>query len=414
MNYDLIRIDLEAGLSQELYELFEGNIIEKIIRDAKVESEKNPFKSSLEGHSFKITERMAPSFYALCQDVLKKLQFEEETDFFIVNSPEVNCYAISRLEDDQSHIVMINSEMIERFDDDELRFVVGHEIGHLISKNSALYKIINFVFPDLSRVPLIFQNKIALWDKLAELTADRYGFIASPKLDKCITNFYKLASGLDLARIDFDPQGYFEEMEQVLDYFKKEPFAAVTSHPINPLRIKAIKLFHDSKLYQQIVNNDQLETDENLRQQINELLQILFVIGRTELDTYRGYFIATGGLIIAGIDQDFARREIERIVDLLSQITIFPKKFLDNIVQSKKVEERFHQSVQVLLEKNPGERFPMFEYLINIALSDNDIVKAEIDVLYEIGEKVFGFTHKEIAQIIASQIQHNFYPKLFL
>ena len=83
--------------------------------------------------------------------------------------------------------------LLERLDDDELSFVVGHEIGHLISRARDLERIIATIFPADVQVPLVFYNKIALWEKLAELTADRYGFIASPNLDCCVTAFFKLA-----------------------------------------------------------------------------------------------------------------------------------------------------------------------------------------------------------------------------
>ena len=49
MNYEGIRIDLEAALSQELFQLFEGPIISRIMKDAKTEREHNLYKSIHEG-----------------------------------------------------------------------------------------------------------------------------------------------------------------------------------------------------------------------------------------------------------------------------------------------------------------------------------------------------------------------------
>ncbi|MCI0514026.1 M48 family metallopeptidase [candidate division KSB1 bacterium] len=414
MKNDFIRIDLESKLSQELFELFEAPIVDRIMREGKVENERNPYLSALEGHSFKITPKMAPGLFTLCHEVQNQLEFKEEIDYFITNSAETNCFAVWRLEDDQHHIIMINSALIERLDDDELRFVIGHEIGHLINENIQLYKIIDFVFPEMSRVPLVFQNKISLWKKLSELTADRYGYIASPKLDKCISNFFKLASGLDTQRIAFDPLAYLSEMEQALSYFEKEPFAVTTSHPINPVRIKALQLFHQSNLYQQIARKDTLTQDEKLMQQINDLIKILMIVGQSELDQFRSHFVASGGLIVSGIDQQLTEMELNEIIDLLAQFTIFPKEFLDQIVQSGKVHEIFENSIVGILRQNPSERYGMFEFLVGIALSDNEIIQGEIDILYEIGEKLFQFTRKEIAQIIGGVIQKRFVPRLFV
>lgn len=414
MDYDLIRIEMEAALSRELYDLFEGKIVKQIIREGKVTSERNPYKHLLEGHSFKITPRLAPRLYALCYEVKERLEFDEDVDFFIRNSPEINCFAVSKMEEGQNHLVMLNSTLIEKFDEEELRFVIGHEIGHLISKNVDLYKIINFVFPEIQSAPIVFQNKINLWNKLSELTADRYGFIASPNIEKCVSNFFKLASGLDTLKIAFDSQAYLSEMDEVLNYFKKEPFAITTSHPINPVRLKAIQLFHESKLFEQIQHGKKLRTDKNLNHELEQLIKILMVLGDSELDTYRSYFIATGGLIIAQVDEKVTREEMDEIVNLLAQFTIFPARFLDAIVESGKLEELFQNSTEAIISESPGERGPMFEFLVGIALSDNEIIKPEIDLLYKIGESLFGFTHKEVAQIIGQAIQNRFSPKLYL
>ena len=99
MNYDLIRIPMESTISQELYSLLEGEIVERIMREGKVESQKNYLKSILEGTSFKVTEKLAPQLDQLCREVQQKLKFDEPIDFFIQNSPVLNCSAFYRLEE---------------------------------------------------------------------------------------------------------------------------------------------------------------------------------------------------------------------------------------------------------------------------------------------------------------------------
>ncbi len=413
MDYEKIRIDLEANLSQELFDLFEGNIVAKIMHEGKVEGESNSYQSILEGHSFKITPKLASKLNDLCVEVQEALRFEEKIDFFITNSPEVNCSVISRREPGQSNLIMIKSGLIELFDDDELRFVIGHEIGHLISKNSELLNIIEFIFPSIDRVPIIFQNKIALWQKLSELSADRYGFIASPNLEKCISNFFKLASGLSTLRIAFDPTAYLEEMDKVLEFFRSQPLMISTSHPVNPVRIKALQLFSESKLFSQIVKRKTLEEDKSLDEKINELIQILLIMERSNLDVHRRHFVATGGLIVSGADQQVSLEELNEIVDVLSQYTVFPKQILDEIYATGKVMEIFETSVQAILNQNPSERYAMFEYLVGIALADKEFGKDEVDLLYQLGEKNFGLTPKEIAQRIGFVIQQRFIPRLF-
>jgi Zn-dependent protease with chaperone function len=410
MNYTAIRLELEAVLSKELYDSFNGAIIENILREGKVLQDHDEVKSLLEGHSFKITATLAPDLHRICQEVKKKLEFEEEIDFFVSNSPNINCFAYPQLDESQSHKIIINSGLLERFEDDELRFVIGHEIGHLISKNAQLQKIIHFVFPEFDRAPIVFQNKIQLWDKLAELTADRYGFIASPKLDKCINTFIKLSSGLSTSRISFDAMVYLKEMEKVLDYFKENPYAVASTHPINPVRIKCLQLFAESGLYKNLPKGQE---DQKLTKATRDLVQILMVVGSSELDKHRSYFVAAAGIIVAGADKNLNLLEVEQIITVLAKFSIFPKEFFDHILAQGDVGKIFENSVKAILAENPAERYGMLEYLIGLVLSDNEIISAEVDMLFDIGGTVFGLSRKELAQIIGSVVQKNFIPRLF-
>lgn len=413
MNYDLIRIDLEKSLSKELYDLFEGDIIAQIMKESRVDRENNQVKLMFEGHSFKIGKNLSPHLDDLCQQVTERLKFKEPIEFFVTNAASTNAMAIPRQEEDDSHLIVLNSGLIDKFDDDEIRFVLGHEIGHLISQNAKFSHIIRFVFPDLNSVALVLKNKISLWYKLSELTADRYGFIASPKLEKCVSNFFKLASGMDIEKIAFKPAAYLEEMDNLIEYFKKEPLTLATSHPVNPVRIKAIRYFSESELYKSIASGAELKPDDNLNKNISELIQLLMVISGSELDTYRTHFIASAGLLAASIDKQITDAEIENIVNMLSYFTIFPKKFLEQIAQSEKVSEIFNQSATAILQKNPGERFTMFDFLINVILVDREIKKPEIQFLYQVGAEMFALSKQEIAQHIGGAIQKNFYPKIY-
>jgi hypothetical protein len=76
--------------------------------------------------------------------------------------------------------------MFDLMSEDELRFVVGHELGHIINKDTSLKRLIYFVFPPGAATPPIsLQFKIRLHDQLAELVADRYGYMARHKF-KCL------------------------------------------------------------------------------------------------------------------------------------------------------------------------------------------------------------------------------------
>ncbi|MDZ7721650.1 MAG: M48 family metallopeptidase [candidate division KSB1 bacterium] len=413
MNYDRIRIASEKQSSRELYDLFEVDIIKQILGEGKVENQKDYVRAVFEGRDFKITDKMAPKLYQICKEVRDALEFEEPIDFFVTNAPDINAAAIYRLEEEHRHLISLNSGLIERFNDQELRFVIGHEIGHLISRSAELERIIQFVFPDENRMPLVLKNKIYLWRKLAELSADRYGYIAAPDLQVCVSNFFKLSSGLDTTRIAFDLQSYFAETEKILQNYTYSSSIQDTFHPINPVRIKALKLFSESKLYHELDHNSE-KPDEDLSGEIEKLIDLLMVMDDSEIGAHRKHYLASGGLLIAGLDGELDQREVDRIVHSLASFTMFPSRFLSAIIESEKVQDIFTQSCQNVLKLNPGERHGMFYYLVEIAISDHDLLQKEIDVLYDIGEKLFGFSRIEIAQMIAEKVHREFVPRFFL
>jgi len=412
MNHKAIRIPLEIQLGQELYQQIQGKVLESILREAKIEKTENYFKNILQGHSFKVSEKLAPRLYNSFAEVKAKLEFDEPIEFYITNNPELNAFAVSRLEEDESHIININSGLIDKVDDDELKFIVGHEIGHLISNNAIIAQLLNFVFPDQSESPLMMQHKIAVWDKLSELTADRFGFMACGRLDKVLSCFFKMASGLSVERLNFDPKAFSLENEEILKYFKETGSGNLLSHPINPIRIKAVELFETSVLYQNLLSGEELTIDKVLDDQISELIQSLMVISNSPVNYHRTSFIASAGLIVAGIDKAIEPDEYKRIIEELSAFTVFPKQILNQMIEENKIELFFEKSVKALLKINPGEKNMMMEYIINIIIADSVISDSEFEFIFDFGIKL-GFERKEIAQIFASSIQEQFMPNIY-
>ena len=405
-----IRVDLEIELESNLFQTLEGKLVEKIIAEANYEPEENIWKNILEGHSFKVTEKMSPKLYHIFHDVKNKLNYKKNIDFYITNSAELNAFALTRSDDKDTDIININSALISMFDDDELRFVVGHEIGHLITRYARVVRLINFIFPDPEKVPLILAHRIELWQKVSELTADRFGFIASPNVEKCVSGFFKMASGLSTDRIDFDYKAYLIDNEKILDYFTQN--RNMFTHPVNPLRIKAIKLFSESSLYGDFKNDKEFNTDQVLNAEMDKLIDMLQTISTSPMDAFRKQFLASAGLIMANIDKNINDDEYESILESLSNYTVFPHEYLSEICNTS-TEEVFKSSITNIIQQNPAERFQLLQYMANIAMSDNSIFNKEINFLFEVGESLLGLTRREIAQILAATLQQGFIPELY-
>ena len=112
------------------------------------------WKSKMEGHSLKVDPELLPGMWELCSSVKKTLGFDEEVDFYITGDSTVNAFSVAAEKREEHHIVNINSALIDLMSEDELRFVVGHELGHLINRDTALSRLVMFVFPEGSKPPI--------------------------------------------------------------------------------------------------------------------------------------------------------------------------------------------------------------------------------------------------------------------
>lgn len=411
MDYDLIRLPLEKQLGTELFNTLEGDILNDIMAEGKVEGMAFDYHRMLQGHSFKASAQLAPGLFGIFQEVVETLEFIEPLEFYINNSPELNAFAVASLTPDKPHIINVNSGLIEKLTDRELRFVVGHEVGHLISRNASIATLINFVYPNPGRMPVLLQHKISLWEKMSELTADRFGFIACNDLQATISGFFKIASGLFTERVKLDYQAYLEENERILEVFRENGAGNNLSHPINPIRIKAVQLYAASELHKSVY--DQAIEDKVLNAGIEELTRSLLVLGTSPLDHYRKQFVATAGLILSNVDSEINDEEYETILNTLSNFTIFPLEYLNSIVKSGKMGDLFAESIAKILEINPADRFAMLNMLVSLAHSDHRISRNEIAFMFEVGTQMLSMSRKEIAQLIAKNIQQGFNPELF-
>ena len=149
-----------------------------------------------------------------------------------------------------------------------------------------------------------------------------------------------------------------------------------------------------------------------LDEEISELIQSLMVISNSPINYHRTKFIASAGLIVAGIDKAIEQEEYQRIIEELSAFTVFPKQILNQMIEENKIQEFFEESVNALLQINPGEKNMMLEYMINIIIADSEIVESELEFIFNFGVKL-GFERKEIAQIFALSIQEQFIPNIY-
>jgi len=395
-----VEIELEQHLRKQIYNALQGPVIESLIGQLSDHSSDKYWRSTMEGHSFKVEKKMMSHLYDLFYGVKDSLGFTDPIDFYITGDASVNAFSVASQKKGEPHIVNINSALIELMTDDELKFVVGHEIGHLINQDTELWRLIQFVFPAGTQTPLVLQYKIRLRDQLCELVADRYGYLAMPDLKACVSAFFKMSSGLDISKLDVEMDAFIEQNIEHLDYFLNGEGVSTATHPVNPIRVQALNLFSTSK------------TQKQLHKGMEELISILLKIGDSEVDRYMPYFIATAGIIVTNADGNITKDEYQEILEHLAGYQMFPKIFLEEISKEKDLVGLFESAVGNILSVEPGLREAMFTYILRLVFADDEFKEKEIEMVYQIGKEYFGYSEKEISTLFAAMIQINFIPNL--
>lgn len=187
-------------------------------------------------YSVKASERNLPGIYRITQVAGKRVGVEPP-GVYVVQDPEINAYAIGF----RKKIIVINTGLIDATDDEELTFIIGHELSHVKYGWTVPVRIPGITVP----IPLLFSSQ------RREYTCDRGGLIACRSLDKAILSLAKLALGKNLAsKIDIS-QFYKDEKEVDEDRISRLS-EALASHPPIRDRVLHLRQFYNSDRYKEL------------------------------------------------------------------------------------------------------------------------------------------------------------------
>ena len=155
----------------------------------------------------RVNSDLMPELYGIFEDVCERLQVSPPNLFFDTN-PLPNAWTLGA---DHPSIV-VTSGLLQLMNEDELRFIIGHEIGHLLCDHTR-YRIMTekyqLVATLISIVPVVgkmfstlLQISLNFWYRRAELSADRFGVFSCQNMDSSISALAKLAGGSP----NIDPQ----------------------------------------------------------------------------------------------------------------------------------------------------------------------------------------------------------------
>jgi Zn-dependent protease with chaperone function/uncharacterized protein YjbJ (UPF0337 family) len=197
-------------------------------------------------------------------EVLRSLDCQARPDLFVSQAPFVNAGAYGM---DRPFIVL-HSATLELLDDEEVGFVLGHELGHVMSGHALYHTLLILVLnvglgalptvAELARLPL--RLTLLEWYRKSELSCDRAGLLAIQNPPSSLRSLLKLAGGgrgheLNLEAF-LEQAREYEEGTGLADRVFKILNTAGESHPFHTLRAAELDGWIRSGEYDRILNGE--------------------------------------------------------------------------------------------------------------------------------------------------------------
>jgi hypothetical protein len=214
---------------------------------ATVRMYKDVYKNQLLGTTIKVTPKQFPSIHQIAVECAEALDVPVPT-LYIQNSPIVNAFTFGT---DEDAFIVIHSALVDHFDRDELKFVIGHETGHIQNKHVVYNTVLILLKTAASFLRyLLPPAEVALqaWYRRAEVTSDRAGLLCCGDLEAASRSFLKMACGSKKLYEELDVKEYLRQADEGREGVGRltELFA---SHPYLPKRIEAMQVFSESEMF---------------------------------------------------------------------------------------------------------------------------------------------------------------------
>ncbi len=150
-----------------------------------------------------------PDLYNMMLDGCYILDLETVPELFISQDPTVNAMALGQ----SKPFIVLYSGLVDLMDPEEIRWVIGHELGHVLSGHSTYRTMLYYLIILANRLALVPFAWIGLraviwgleeWYRKSELSCDRAGLLAAQDVEAARRALMKMAGGKSLSQLSSD------------------------------------------------------------------------------------------------------------------------------------------------------------------------------------------------------------------
>ncbi len=222
-----------------------------------------PIRLAFLANSVRVSDRQFPRVKRLYEDVLQTLDAPEEYPLFVPQTPIVNAGAYGMDEP----FIILNSGTVKLLDDEQLSYVMGHEVGHIMSDHvlyrtmtQILIKLASMGFPIVGLAARAVLVALLEWSRKSELSSDRAGLLAVQNPQGVMNTMLKMAGGGEDDEMNLDEfiiqAEEYRETGDVADQVFKVLNIMDQSHPFYVLRVAEIRSWIEEGEYDRIIRGE--------------------------------------------------------------------------------------------------------------------------------------------------------------
>lgn len=212
-----------------------------------------------------------PTLYGIMRESAKVMDMPEP-ELYVSNNPFTNAFAGGV----ERPYVTLRSSMIDTMTDEELYFIMGHELAHIKSQHVLYFSVGSLLFPllDLLGRRTMGASDVATfalvlafyeWSRQAEFSSDRGGLLVAQDLKVATRSLIKLAAGPSRLSHELNEDAFMEQARAYQDADSLDKlgkfvlFATMgktMTHPMPVHRTQELERWTQTGAYDRILNGD--------------------------------------------------------------------------------------------------------------------------------------------------------------
>lgn len=221
-----------------------------------------PIRLAFQANAVKVGPKQFPQINEIYEEVLRTLD-QPRYDLFVSQTPLVNAGAYGM----KQPFIVLNSGALALLDHDEMVFLLGHEVGHIMSGH-VLYRTMTVLLLQLAQMgfPIVGLAARAVlvglleWMRKSELSSDRAGLLAGQDPEAALRTHMKLAGGGDTSETDLNTfmvqADEYRKGGDVADTVFKILNIVGATHPFHVLRAAELRDWIEAGEYDRILRGE--------------------------------------------------------------------------------------------------------------------------------------------------------------